>query len=70
MTHIVIFTDELRAELRRQAEVLRAFVAVGETVTWAYPRAGVDWPNFGFLTVWRDDGTYCDLRTDFVVPGM
>jgi hypothetical protein len=40
----------------------------GTPITWTYARKLHAQPQFGFFSLWRQDGTRCDIRFDFDVP--
>jgi len=47
----------------------QALIYQGTPVTWTYARTPDPQPQFGFFSLWRGDGTRCDIRVDFDVPG-
>jgi hypothetical protein len=47
----------------------QALIYQGTPVTWTYARTPDAQPQFGFFSLWRQDGTRCDIRFDFDVPG-
>jgi hypothetical protein len=42
----------------------------GSPVSWTYPRVTETQRQFGFLSLSRQDGTRCEVRIDFDVPGL
>jgi hypothetical protein len=42
----------------------------GTPVSWTYPRTPETRAQFGFFSLWREDGTRCDIRFDFDLPGV
>jgi hypothetical protein len=49
--------------------VNQAPIYQGAPVMWTYARTPDAQRQFGFFSLWRQDGTRCDIRFDFDVPG-
>ena len=48
----------------------QALMLPGVPITWVYERTAITGCQFGYLSLWRDDGTRCDVAAVFEIPAM